>query len=144
MTKIVLDTNVLISFLTDRNVAQQEKAAAIFSLAAASQTEILCQQEVISEFVYVMNSVYRVSKSEIRNMLVDFGEMPGIEIVSGLDLTLVAKLWPARISDYGDAVIAALCQKTRDSAVATFDQKFSKELTAIGLRVTGDGVSLTT
>jgi predicted nucleic acid-binding protein len=135
MKKIVLDTNVLISFLTDRNLAQQEKAAEIFSRAAALQTEILCQQEVISEFVYVMDSVYRVSKSEIRDMLLDFGEMPGVEIVSGLDLALVSKLWPTRISDYGDAVIAVLCQKTRDAAVATFDRKFSKELTALGLLV---------
>lgn len=135
MKKIVLDTNVLISFLTDRNLAQQEKAAAIFSRAAALQTEILCQQEVISEFVYVMDSVYRVSKNEIREMLLDFGEMPGVEIVSGLDLALVSKLWPAQITDYGDAVIAALCKKTRDSAVATFDRKFSKELAAVGLLV---------
>jgi predicted nucleic acid-binding protein len=136
MKKIVLDTNILISFLTDRNLAQQEKAAEIFSRAAALQTVILCQQEVISEFVYVMNSVYRVSKSEIRDMLLDFGEMPGVEIVSGLELALILKLWPVQISDYGDAVIAALCKKTRDSAVATFDQKFSKELTAVGLLVT--------
>ena len=131
--KIVLDTNVLISFLTDRNLAQQEKAAEIFSQAAALQTEILCQQEVISEFVYVMNSVYQVNKSEIRGMLLDFTDMPGIEIVSGLDLAVVSKLWPTRISDYGDAVIAALCKKTRDSAVATFDRKFIKELTSAGI-----------
>jgi predicted nucleic acid-binding protein len=137
MKKVILDTNVLISFLTDRNMAQQEKAAEIFSRAAALQIEILCQQEVISEFVYVMDSVYRVNKSEIRDMLLDLSEMPGVEIISGLDLTVVSKLWPARISDYGDAVIAALCKKSRDSAVATFDRKFSKELTAIGLRITG-------
>lgn len=135
MKKLVLDTNVLISFLTDRNLAQQEKAAEIFSQAAALQTEILCQQEVISEFVYVMNSVYQVNKSEIRGMLLDFAEMPGIEIVAGLDLALVSKLWPAQIADYGDAVLAALCQKTRDSAVATFDRKFIKELTAAGIAV---------
>jgi len=125
MKKIVLDTNVLISFLTDRNWAQQEKATAIFSRAAALQIELLCQQEVVSEFVSVMDSVYGVSKSEIREMLLDFGAMQGVEIVSGLDLALVSKLWPARISDYGDAVIATLCKKTRDSAVATFDRKFS-------------------
>ena len=135
MQKIILDTNVLISFLTDRNLAQQEKAAEIFSQAAALQTEILCQQEVISEFVYVMNSVYQVHKSEIRDMLMDFAEMPGIEIVAGLDLALVTKLWPAQIADYGDAVLAALCKKNRDSAVATFDRKFIKELTAAGIAV---------
>jgi predicted nucleic acid-binding protein len=99
------------------------------------QTEILCQQEVISEFVYVMNSVYQVNNSEIRAMLLDFAEMPGVEIVAGLDLALVSKLWPAQIADYGDAVLAALCQKTRNSAVATFDRKFIKELTSAGIAV---------
>jgi predicted nucleic acid-binding protein len=137
MKKVVLDTNVLISFLTDRNLTQQEKAAELFSQAASLQIVILCQQEVISEFVYVLDSVYQVDKGEIRCMLMDFAEMPGIEIVSGLDLALVSQLWPARISDYGDAVIAALCKKTRDSTVATFDRKFSKELTAAGIAVTG-------
>jgi predicted nucleic acid-binding protein len=34
-------------------------------------------------------------------------------------------------------VIAALCKNTRDSAVATFDRKFGKELIAVGLIVTG-------
>jgi predicted nucleic acid-binding protein len=135
MKKIVLDTNVLISFLTDRNLAQQEKAAEIFARAAALRTTILCQQEVISEFVYVMDSVYQVGKSEVRGMLMDFAEMPGIEIVSDLDLGLVAQLWPPRISDYGDAVIASLCKKTRDSAVATFDREFIKELHAAGISV---------
>lgn len=135
MKKIILDTNVLISFLTDRNLAQQNKAEEIFAQAAALKTVILCQHEVISEFVYVMNSVYQVSKNEIRSMLLDFAEMPGIEIVSGLDLAIVSQLWPAQISDYGDAVIASLCKKTRDSAVATFDRKLIKELTAAGLAV---------
>ncbi|MCK5231601.1 MAG: hypothetical protein KAR13_15115 [Desulfobulbaceae bacterium] len=34
MKKIIIDTNVLISFLTDRNLTQQEKAATLFSEAA--------------------------------------------------------------------------------------------------------------
>lgn len=134
MKKIVLDTNVLISFVTDRNSAQQEKAEKIFSRATQGTT-ILCQQEVISEFVYVLDSVYRVDKHEIRQMLLDFVNLPGIEVVAGLDFDLIAKLWPQRISDYGDAVIAALCKSTRNAAVATFDRKFGKELAAAGLAV---------
>lgn len=135
MKTIILDTNVLISFLTDRNLAQQAKAAEILAQAAAMKSEILCHQEVISEFVYVMNSVYQVNKSEIRSILLDFVEMPGIQIVSGLDLVVVSKLWPAQVSEYGDAVIASLSKRTRNSAVATFDRKFIKELTTAGIAV---------
>jgi len=135
MKKIVLDTNILISFLTDRNPAQQETAEEFFELAASLRAVLLCQQEMISEFVYVMDSVYRVSKHDIREMLVDFFAMPGVELISELDFAQVAKLWPERISDYGDAVIASLCKKTKGAAVATFDRKFRRELTAAGLAV---------
>lgn len=134
MKKIVLDTNVLISFVTDRNQAQQEKAAEIL-VQAAEGASILCQQEVISEFVYVLDSVYQVNKQEIRQILLDFVNMPGVEIVAGLDFDLIAKLWPERIADYGDAVIAAVCKNTGNAVVATFGRKFAKELAAIGLTV---------
>lgn len=134
MKKIVLDTNVLISFVTDRNQAQQEKAEEILAHAAEDAT-ILCQQEVISEFVYALDSVYQVNKQEIRQMLLDFVNMPGVEIVADLDFELIAKLWPERITDYGDAVIAALCKNTGNAVVATFDRKFSRELAIIGLAV---------
>lgn len=134
MKKIILDTNVLISFVTDRNQAQQKKAEEILAQAAEG-VSILCQQEVISEFVYVLDSVYQVNKQEIRQMLLDFVNMPGVEIVAGLDFDLIAKLWPERITDYGDAVIAAVCKNTGNAVVATFDRKFAKELAAIGLTV---------
>ena len=52
MKKRVIDTNALISFVTDRNPDQQEKAAAIFEDAARLKATILCPQNVLTEFVY--------------------------------------------------------------------------------------------
>lgn len=135
MKKVIIDTNVLISFVTDRNLAQQKKAAALFNEAAALKNEIICQQEVLSEFVYVMQSVYHVTQNSIHEILQDFAGMPGVEIAANLDFDTVLKFWPEHVSDYGDAVIASLCKKTRNGAIATFDQKFKKELAALGLAV---------
>ncbi len=135
MKKIIIDTNLLLSFLTDRNLPQQETAAMLFNDAAALKKEILCQQEVLSEFVYVLGSVYKVSKKDIHDILTEFTELPGVEITSNLNFDIVLQLWPEHVSDYGDAVIAALCKKTKNSSIATFDQRFIKELKHIGLAV---------
>jgi len=137
MKKIILDTNVLISFVTSRNPEQQEKADRIFTEAVELKQLLICHQEVLSEFVYVLQSVYKVGKESIHDILVDLVHMPGLEVVSETDFKLVLKLWPEYIADYGDSVLAALCKGTKNGSVATFDRKFVKELVALGIPVNG-------
>ena len=51
---IVIDTNALISFVTDRNKSRQDKIAELFENAAGLRMSILCPQNVLTEFVYVL------------------------------------------------------------------------------------------
>ncbi len=136
MKKIIVDTNVLISFLTDRNFDQQKKATSLFTSAANLKNELIFQQEVISEFVYVMQSVYKTDRDSINSILQDLIEMPGVVITSNLNFETVLALWPKHISDYGDAVIAASCKIIRNSAIATFDQEFIKQLSDLDFATT--------
>jgi len=78
MRTLVIDTNALISFVTDRNPAQQEKIAAVFEDAAQLKIAILCPQNVLTEFVYVLEKVYKQPKSQIRSMIADFIALPGV------------------------------------------------------------------
>lgn len=64
MKKVVIDTNALISFVTDRNPAQQENIAAVFEDAARLKVIILCPQNVLTEFVYVLEKIYRLPKPQ--------------------------------------------------------------------------------
>jgi predicted nucleic acid-binding protein len=59
----IIDTNALISFVTDRNPAQQDKVAKLLASAPQLKVRALCRWNVISEFAYVMDSVYRINKS---------------------------------------------------------------------------------
>jgi len=106
---IVIDTNALISFVTDRNKAQQGKIAGLFENAAGLRLSVLCPQNVITEFVYVLDKVYNVPQSAIRDMIDDFVTMPGIEIVHEVDLKILFSYWPDKIQDYGDAIVASVC-----------------------------------
>lgn len=133
MKKYIIDTNALISFVTDRNLEQQVKIAQLFEQAAQLKTFIFCHQHVLTEFIYVMDKVYRIPENEIRQMVADFIEMPGIEVVSEIDFPGVFALWPATITDFGDAVIASVCRSIKGSAIVTFDREFIDSLKLLKL-----------
>jgi len=133
MKKVVIDTNALISFITDRNPAQQENIAAVFENAARLKVAILCPQNVLTEFVYVLEKIYRHPKPQIREMIADFIALPGLRLIHEFDIESLLKLWPDQISDFGDAIVAVVCKAEKDATIATFDKKFAKSLHAAGL-----------
>ena len=72
MKTYIIHTNALISFITDRNIAQQEIIADIFKNAARLKKTIFCPQNVLTEFIYVMEKVYEVPKITIQAMIQKF------------------------------------------------------------------------
>ena len=136
MKKYIIDTNALISFVTDRNPDQQQKVAPLFESAANLKALILCHQYVLTEFIYVMDRVYQVPKEDIRRIIADLVDMPGIEVINEIDFTAVLSCWPDPIPDFGDAVIASV-SKIRKSAIVTFDRKFAKNLKSLGMNYWG-------
>lgn len=133
MKKYIIDTNALISFVTDRNPDQQQKIAPLFESAADLKALILCHQNILTEFIHVMDRVYLVPKDEIGRIIAALVEMPGIEIIHKIDFNAVFSCWPSPISDFGDAVIATICKITKRSVVVTFDRKLINNLKSLGL-----------
>ncbi len=131
--KVVIDTNALISFVTDRNLDQQNRIAELFEKAAGLEIQALCPQNVLTEFVYVLENVYGLGKPIIKEMLTDFTLMPGVEIVHELDLEILFAYWPDKIPDYGDAIVASVCKTKKGSKVATFDGKFKNALQKLAI-----------
>jgi predicted nucleic-acid-binding protein len=135
MNTFIIDTNALLSFVTDRNPGQQAIMTELFEQAAALDCEILCHVHVITEFVYVLEKVYGQDKASIRQMVMDFIGMPGVVVVQDIDFSTLLGYWPNAISDFGDAVVASLSVKYRQASLVTFDKRFTKEMKAIGFRV---------
>jgi len=59
--------------------------------------------------------------------------MSGVIYISDVDMRILLSLWPAKIPDYGDAVLASLCRQTKESQIATFAKKFIQVLAEIKL-----------
>ena len=133
MKRYVIDTNALISFVTDRNLEQQQKIAPLFESAAQMKAVILCHQHVLTEFIYVLDRIYQVPKDEIGRMIKDLIEMPGIEVIQEVDFKTILSWWPDPIPDFGDAIIAAAGKARSRAMVVTFDRKFATKLKGLGV-----------
>ncbi len=134
MKKYLIDTNCLISFITDRNQGQQRIIAKYFEDAADIKCELIIVDSVITELVYVLEKIYRINIKIISDILHSLIETPGISVHNNFDLLKTLRLWPDKISDYGNAVIASNVAGEK-LKVITFDQKFAKQLSECNISV---------
>lgn len=128
MKTIVIDTNVLISFVTSRNGDQQRLVTPLFEEAAKSRCRIICPGNVLAEFTYVMNRIYNVPLAEIAAIIKSFIALPGVTVVGDISYDHFFRIWPGVIAEYGDAVVAVTAKSVKGSAIATFDRKMAVAL----------------
>ncbi len=133
MKQYVIDTNALLSFVTDRNTAQQAVMTGVFEQVAAAQAVMLSPHNVIAEFVYVMETIYHQPKPSIRSIATEFIAMPGVTIVDKTDFAAVFSLWPEVFDDFGDAIVAACARSTKGASVITFDRRFMRKLASCNI-----------
>jgi predicted nucleic-acid-binding protein len=131
--RYVIDTNALISFVTDRNEEQQRIVTPLFESAAHLKAVILCHQYVLTEFIYVLDRVYQLPKQQIGRMINDLIQMPGTELVQELGFRVVLALWPDPFPDFGDAVVASVGRSRKSTVIVTFDRKFASGLDRLNI-----------
>lgn len=133
MTRILLDTNALVSFLTDRDEVQQQRVARILREAADGQTEVYLHQTVITEMVYVLSNLYEVELTDVAALMQDMLAMPGLLPIHGLAWSAVLDRWPDPYPDLADACLATVASQNPTMSIATFDRTLGKRLRGEGL-----------
>lgn len=126
MRRVGVDTNVLVSFLTDRDPGQQARATELFLGAAAGDHVIVVHQQVAAEVVYVLLNVYGVAATVASSAMRDLLDLPGVVTTDELDWAAVWALWPRRMRDFGDACLAASAKGDAFDRLATFDAQLAK------------------
>jgi predicted nucleic acid-binding protein len=131
--RVVLDANVLLSFITGRIEKQRDTAKALLLRAADGELSAIVPQFVVFETVYVLQSTYRIPGKELAPMFRDLIALPGVLFIDECPWKRVLDLWPSPFPSIADAAIAAIAANNRYDAVATFDQKLANRLKDVGV-----------
>lgn len=131
--RVLLDTNVLVSFLIDRDSVQQERAAELLDRAADNELEAIIHQFVIAELIYVLTTTYATPKATVAEAVRDLLSLPGAVLRDAMPWTVVLELWPEEIGDFTDACLLAIAEAGNVDRIATFDRRLIRRLRARGL-----------
>lgn len=137
MISVTVDTNVLVSFLTDRNPAQRATAERWLDAAANGDIEILLPQLMVAELIFVLTRTYGLSMAEVAKIVRKLLVLPGVVVVDSFAWSVLLKIWPSPLSSFADAVFASVAAEHKTSAL-TFDERLQRELLRLNVSLLGD------
>ncbi len=131
--QIVVDANVFVSFLVDRNEKQRSMAKALLERAADGEIVAVVTQFAVFEISYVLQSFYGSPATEVATLLREMIALPGVNVIDDCPWKKAFEYWPERLSGMADAATVAVAIANRYDAVATFDQKMRKRMQSLGV-----------
>ena len=81
----------------------------------------------------MLQSSYGIPAVEVVMLVRDMVGLPGLIVTDDCPWKKVFELWPERLSGLADAATVAVAIAHGYDAVATFDQKMVKRMTALGV-----------
>lgn len=133
MPYVVVDANVFVSLLTDRNDVQRGQAKELLLRAEAGEVTIVLPQFVLFEIAHVLRNLYRIPPETAASLIRDTMALPGVIIVADYPWQQLLDHWSDRIPSIADAGIVALAIARHYDAIATFDQKLTKRAKDLGV-----------
>jgi predicted nucleic acid-binding protein len=133
VSRVVVDTNVLVSYLLDRSPEQQRRAAELIEAAGSSGLRLLFHQLALAESAFVLLNTYERPAKEVSATLGSLLAVPGVEVVEELDWHRLIEIWPSVFTDFLDAGLACAAETLRADSVATFDRAFARRLRRRGI-----------
>lgn len=124
---IALDTNVLVRFLVDDDAAQSKRSRAILARAIEEESGCFVPDVVVCEVVWVLSSVYRISRVEIVRHLGSLLRARHLVYRSADRLARALEAFQDGHGDFADYVIREESMAAGCDAVATFDKALHGE-----------------
>ncbi len=121
-----VDTNILVRFLTGDDELQAKKAYAIFKKAESEKSELFVPLLVVLEMIWVLESVYEISRTAILDAITDLLSMPIFKFDQRPALQVLVVSARKNNIDLSDLLIAHSAVEKGCEAVITFDKKASR------------------
>ena len=132
--QILVDANVFVSFLIERNEKQRAAAKALIDSAGDGEIEAFVTQFAVFEVSYVLQSFYGMPTQRVAELVRDMVALPGVTAIDECPWRKVFEYWPERLPGMADAATVAIAIADRYDAVATFDQKMLKRMQSLGVQ----------
>lgn len=121
-----IDTNILIRFLMADDEVQAKKVYAIFKQTELDKDELLVSLLVVLETIWVLDSVYKVSREEVIAAIGDLLLMPVLVFERQSVLQEFIRSAGKNNCDLSDLLIAHSARALGAESVITFDKKASR------------------
>ncbi|GBE11975.1 tRNA(fMet)-specific endonuclease VapC [bacterium BMS3Bbin14] len=121
-----IDTNILIRFLTGDDELQAKIVYNICKKAESEKKELFVPLLVILELIWVLESVYEISRTEILDSISELILMPILKFEHQSALQQFTRSAQDNSYDLSDLLIANAAKAQGCETVITFDKKSSK------------------
>ncbi len=134
---VFVDTNLFLRYLTNDIPAQAEAVEGLLRQAGEGKLTLVTNAMVMAELVWVMESFYRLPRTEILGNILAIASTPGLQVAEA-DAVVQAVVWYAEKNvDFVDAFNAAWALQEGIQAIYTFDQRHFARLEGLSVRVPG-------
>jgi len=121
-----IDTNILVRFLMGDDEIQAKKVYNIFKKVESEKQELFVSLLVILELMWVLESVYGISREEILDSIRELLLMPILQFEHQSVLQQFTRSAQGNSYDLSDMLIAHAAKAQGCDAVITLDKKASK------------------
>ena len=121
-----IDTNILIRFLIGDEELQAKKVYNIFKKAEAEKNELFVPLLVILELIWVLESVYEISRTEILDVISELILMPILKFENQSALRKFTHAAQGNGYDLSALLIVYSAKVQGCETVITFDKKASR------------------
>jgi len=118
----IIDANIILRYLLDDHQEHFKKAELIIE-----NNNVLLFNEVIAEVVYVLEKLYKISRSDIKNGLFTFFSNESVFLEKEEIVHKALVLFSIKRLDFVDCLLYAYSQET-EYEVFTFDKKLQKTI----------------
>ena len=128
MTKLFVDTNVFLRFLTNDDPVKAKRAETLFRQATKNQIHLTTSLLVIAEIIWTLESFYHLSKADIASKVETILNTPNLFCSETETVLMVLDLYVQENMDFIDAFHAYALQTQGLSQIATYHHKHFKRV----------------
>jgi predicted nucleic acid-binding protein len=125
MARLLLDTNVIIRFLTGDHPTHSPRSRNLFARAAAGELTLVLTGLALAETAWVLQSFYSLDRAEIAAALKGVVESTGIEVQDKRILLSTLRNFAQTDVNFVDAYHAAVAS-AESIAIVSFDRDFDQ------------------